>query len=131
METNTVKCQVHKDQVAVENALVPAIALIAKEIGRAVTPAVLLDRAVCVGARMELRRRGVMLYSYLDTLARIEKRANERLEAQNFASRYRTVRDRLPEVKPTQKARPTVYISEENISGELLDAAICGRVVLR
>lgn len=127
METaKTVKCQVHKDQVAVENALVPAISLIAREIGRTVTPAVLLDRAVCVGARVVLRRRGVMLFPYLDTLQRVEKRSKERLAASDFASRYRTVRDRRPETKPTPTTRPvTVFVDGEMISAPAKSAVVC------
>lgn len=100
MET-TVTCQIHHDQIAVESALVPAIKLIAKETGRLVTPAMLLDRAVCAGSRKVLGVKGVTLFSYLDTLRRVEERAKERLAAANFASRYRTVRDRpfVPKAK--------------------------------
>lgn len=95
METAKVKCQIHGDEIFVEDALVPSLSAITSEAKKIVTPAMLLDRAVCKDARKAAVLRGIPLYSYLDTLARIEKRGNERRAARHFASRFRRVRPNL------------------------------------
>jgi len=80
-------------QVPVTEALVPSIAAIREQLGRAVEAADIATHVLCRPHGGAARREGISVYNYTGTLAELEnrdkKRAEERQRGQDFFATYR------------------------------------------
>jgi hypothetical protein len=85
-----------------ETALVPAIKAIQQaENGRPVTPAILASHVFCQEHGVLGRAQAGGMFSYTETVKRLEQRAAERTQAKTFFAKYGA-----PAQKPTAPGKP-------------------------